>query len=304
MEVLIGTAECIVSSVSSTSIVCVNSENAGGLTLTINLNGATQTDGSISLLGSVPTISAVTPDVVSPVLTTAIQIDGSNFGTDIGSTTVTLINQADSSLTYSLTVTNVADTQIDCTYLGARTADYWIMVTNANGNSNKFTFVSKVEITSVSPTSGSILGGTELTITGGTFSTDTQQNLVYLIASTDDDILCDVTAATTTEVTCVTRAQTAEMTGTLDVVVATRIVEESVCGGTCNFEYTTADTPEVTALSASSFKAGDVITVTGTGFDTINDIEVLVGDNEMTPTLDSATEFTFAVPDDAVPGAD
>jgi hypothetical protein len=48
----------------------------------------------------------------------------------------------------------------------------------SSSNNNQFSYVFSVS--SVSPASGSINGGTLLTITGSNFSPDTQNTLVYI----------------------------------------------------------------------------------------------------------------------------
>jgi hypothetical protein len=51
----------------------------------------------------------------------------------------------------------------------------------------------------------------------------------------------------------------------LDVVVTGRILEESVCEGTCTFTYIEAGASVINIPASTAYRAGDLVTVTGTG---------------------------------------
>lgn len=51
----------------------------------------------------------------------------------------------------------------------------------------------------------------------------------------------------------------------LDVVVTGRIVEESLCEGTCAFRYVDTGASIVDVPANATYKEGDVVTITGTG---------------------------------------
>lgn len=69
-------------------------------------------------------------------------------------------------------VSTISDTEITCIVLGGDAGTYELFVyIEGIGNSNPKTFELKFEIDSITPSSGSIKGGTEITISGSGFST-------------------------------------------------------------------------------------------------------------------------------------
>jgi len=73
-----------------------------------------------------------------------------------------------------------------------------------SGYSNKIQLEAKVIISSISPSSGSLHGGTEITITGGIFSEDKLQTLAF-IGESSINAQCDVIESSLNEVKCITR---------------------------------------------------------------------------------------------------
>ena len=150
--------------VSSTQITAVSPAGTGMVNVTVTgpggvsaISAATQFTYSL-----VPTVTAITPPAAPLAGGTTVTITGGNFtgatAVDFGSTAATTftVNSAT-----KITVTVPAGT--------AGTVD--VTVTNANGTSatssaDQFTYESQPTITSVSPTSGALAGGTTVTITG------------------------------------------------------------------------------------------------------------------------------------------
>lgn len=104
-------------------------------------------------------------------------------------------------------------------------------------------------ITAISPTSGSIFGGWELTITGTHFVTHLLDNSVSIGGE-----VCTITASTATELKCMMPRVRRSLTDTttpykakagVAVHVALKLVELSVCkiGSGCLIDYTDAKTP-------------------------------------------------------------
>jgi IPT/TIG domain len=93
----------------------------------------------------------------------------------------------------------------------------------------------------VSPTSGSIAGGTTITIKGENFTPESNQ--VYIGSAVN--WICHIISETTTEIKCITPAKYAspEYDKPVDVLVTANIVDESTCTGTCKFTYDNSKTP-------------------------------------------------------------
>ena len=173
----------------------------------------------------------------------------------------------------------------------------------------------ELKVTGISPVSGSLEGGTELTITGINFSPTIKQNQVMI-----GNGFCDITSATSTELKCTTISAedalavidliTPVNTGTtsepiLEISVLVRIVEVATCDPTitCTFSYLLSETPELTSIvGAALVSAGDTLTVSGT----INSLDLKteflelsasVEDESLILTEDSVgSGFTFVMP--------
>mmetsp|Transcript_28781 Transcript_28781/g.25954 ORF Transcript_28781/g.25954 Transcript_28781/m.25954 type:complete len:107 (-) Transcript_28781:6750-7070(-) len=89
---MIGDAECVISSVSTTEIVCETSAQGTGNTLTVSLNSVDSTTAMTYDAGSAPSITSVTPNEFSPVLETAVTIAGNNFDANIDDTVIYFSN--------------------------------------------------------------------------------------------------------------------------------------------------------------------------------------------------------------------
>jgi hypothetical protein len=110
-----------------------------------------------------------------------ITIDGNSFGTDSSAIKVHLLD-SNSLPVYELNVDSVSDTEIIATLGGGHVGTYTLTVEKIGyGYSiNTKTFKYQIIIDSVSPSSGSINGGTTITISGSNFSTNLNDNVVFL----------------------------------------------------------------------------------------------------------------------------
>lgn len=137
------------------------------------------------------------------MLKTSGKLTGTGFGTDKRDLEV-ILRPVDPTKNqqYTLLVksVNALGTELDYTLIGGHKGAFKLYVKRKGyGKSNEVDFSYELKVTNVVPNSGSIAGGTELTITGLNFSTDKLENNVFLgsIAGFDNKI-CHVTAATTT----------------------------------------------------------------------------------------------------------
>ncbi len=149
--------------VSSTEITAVSPAGTGMVNVTVTGPGGVSAVSSASQFtySLVPTITAVSPPAAPLAGGTTVTITGSNFtgatAVDFGSTPAT-------------NVTVVTASKITAT-APAGTGTVNVTVTNSNGTSatssaDQFTYESKPTITGVSPASGTLGGGTTVTITG------------------------------------------------------------------------------------------------------------------------------------------
>lgn len=97
-------------------------------------------------------------------------------------------------------------------------------------------FQTSSTVTGVSPSSGSVFGGSLLTITGTNFSTTIEDQAVKV-----GDSYCDILTASTTQLTCQIRATglTASDAGTVNVLVFLAASFEASCpvSAACQFAF-------------------------------------------------------------------
>ena len=116
-------------------------------------------------------------------------------------------------------------------------------------------------VSAISPSQGSLAGGTSVTVQGGGFTPETEVTL-FNGAPCEEVIFNSYE-----EIVCVTTSHSSEMVVELNVNVGQI---PATCELTnCVFEYLESLTPEVTGVSPSNIQStGTVITVSGTGFGT------------------------------------
>ena len=114
------------------------------------------------------------------------------------------------------------------------------------------------EITNIEPLTGSIYGGTKLTVTGGPFTTDLKETFVKVGYKWWEEIdhYCYLISATETEVTCRLPLDLNREAKEYEVIAFAATYEESNCemADNCLFTFLSADTlPEVTEPASAVF---------------------------------------------------
>jgi hypothetical protein len=224
--VKIGNTSCTsVTVVNSTTITCTTgSKSAGTYDLTV-----TNTDTQVGTLTSgftyqgSPTISGVSPTLGDVSGGQIVTVSGTGF---LAGATVTIGSA-------SCAVSAVTATSITCTSGASVSGLYSVTVTNPDTQTgtraSSFRYIDAPTVTTVSPTSGTILGGTTITITGTNFYTGST-------VSVGGSACTSVTVVSTTTITCVTPAHAV---GAADVdVVSPFSTAGSLTGG-----YTFTTTP-------------------------------------------------------------
>jgi len=206
--------------------------------------------------------SEITPviDSISPTSLNSsglVTLNGSNFGNLVSALNITIGTQ-------TCLVQTVSDQEITCQLDGLDIGDQTINlniqgVGNAINSNNSTQVIIKGEplLQSISPASGSINGGTLITITGNGFDETTTSISI-------DNTVCKIVSVSIDQVTCLTSAHSSA-TG-LNFQVSVKNTQFTTSG--FSYEYSTAQSPSVSSLSPTSGSTGTTLTITGSGFGT------------------------------------
>merc|ERR1712106_837006 len=248
--VTVGGTDCVVSSITPASVMCVTPAGADGaadVEITSCAVSATSTYNFAD--ASSPEITSFSPATSSGP--TSLSFTGTNFGSSptvmVGST--------------ECTVTASSDTTVSCDLIGLAGGDYAVTVYNADlGLSNEESFTSTLDITSVTPASGSFGGGSLLAITGTGFDSDNG------FAVTVCDNVCETVSVTTSMIECLTPENDATGATEVSDVVVTQ--DSGSAESASAFTYDRALTPSVAAIDPvrGGTGGGTLVTITGTGF--------------------------------------
>jgi hypothetical protein len=234
-----------------------------------------------------PTVTSVNPNNGPTVGGTNITITGTNFAA--GLTTVTVGG------TSATNVSVTSSTQVTATTPAGASGPASVVVTVDRQTSNAATFtyvVAAPTASSVSPASGSKLGGTSVTISGANF----QSGATVSFGGTAATSVAFVSA---TQLTAATPAATSP--GAVNIVVTNPDTQSGSCAG-C---YTYLDAPTVTSVNPNNgpTAGGTSITITGTNF--ASGATVTVGGTGATSvSVTSATSITATTPAHAAGSAD
>ena len=148
-------------------------------------------------------------------------------------------------------------------------------------------------VTSFHPKSGSVHGGTLITVDGYHFSDDYQDNPIR-IGVTD----CMVEVSTPTQLKCRTEARVSAEVGDDDFIVLLKTYEEAVCGVDGGCKYTWTDTAKVSSYEVKfDDELNDyVLKLVGTGFNaTLDNTEVLIDTMKQPLVNASDTELNVRI---------
>jgi hypothetical protein len=139
---------------------------------------------SYTTTSSAVTITAISPTSWSPVLKGVLNITGTSFGTNASLLTTYLTNGSGN--VYQMKILNLTDTFLQVGIPGGLPGNFNVSVIKSGfGNAiavpeTANDFVYEVVVDSISPTNGSIAGGTLITITGRNFVADTLDTMVTI----------------------------------------------------------------------------------------------------------------------------
>lgn len=214
-----------------------------------------------------PTITDVDPTSVSG--STQLTLTGTGFGTDMSQVTVSIggedcvVDSVDLSTTVVCTVAAVP--------AGNNTID---LIVSGEGRASTTERVSgEATVTDVSPATGSVHGGTEVTFTGHGFSGQTS------VTAGGVEICTDVTIVSLTEMSCTTAAH---VDGAVDFIIESN----GETYPSISYTYSDAITPTVTSVSPLTGAAGDIVDIAGSNFGSdASAIHVWIGNVECTSVI-------------------
>ncbi len=205
----------------------------------------------LTVTSPAPTVTGLSPNSGPAGGGTSVTLTGTNF---TGATAVQFGAVAAS----SFTVVNA--TTITATSPAGSAGSMNVRVTTAGGTSataagNLFTYVAAPSVTSLSPSSGPVSGGTSVTITGTGLSGTTA-------------VAFGATPATSFSVVNATTITATAPAGSAGAVNVTVLTPGGTSAAGAGSQYTYLATPVVSGLSPSSgpTQGGTPVTITGTGF--------------------------------------
>jgi len=240
-----GTAATSFTVDSSTQITATTpAGSAGTVSVLVTTSGGTTAANTLFTYVLPPTISAVTPAIGSTLGGTVVTITGTNFN---GATAVSFKGAVATSFTVN------SSTQITATTPAGAVGAASVLVTtpgNTNAANTLFAYVPPPTVTAVSPSAGSTLGGTVVTITGTNFNGATAVSFGGAAA----------TSFTLNSPTRITATTPSGSTGAFSVLVTTP-------GGinAANLLFTYVAPPTIAAVSPAtgSTLGGTVVTLNG-----------------------------------------
>jgi hypothetical protein len=228
-----------------------------------------------------PIVTGVSPNTGSNSGGTVVTINGADFN---GATAVSFGGVA------ATGVTVVSPSQITATSPAGSVGTVDVTVTSPYGTSavtpaDQFTYLPSPTVTSISPTSGPMAGGTAVTVNG--------TNLTGLVSVTFGGLAASaITVNSSTQLTATAPAAT--VPGPVDVVVTTN--GGSSPTSSADLYTFVAPTPTVTGVSptSGSTNGGTAVTITGTGFTWAS--SVWFGNISASFTVNSSTQITATSP--------
>ncbi|MEL0627543.1 IPT/TIG domain-containing protein [Salinibacterium amurskyense] len=268
--------------VSDTEITVTTPAGSAGAAAVVVEHAAGDAEAGDFTYVAAPTVSDLTP-VIGPIAGgSAVTITGSGF---TGATGVTFDGDAGTSFTV------VSDTEITVSSPAHAAGEVEVVVEHAGGDvtAGNFTYLADPVVTDVTPTSGPLAGGTEVTITGSGFTGATGVTF-------DGDDGTSFTVVSDTEITVTTPAHAA---GDAPIVVVHPVVNAAAG----DFTYTEAPAIASLAPNTGPVAGGTVVTITGTGFTGATGV-TFDGDDGTSFTVVSDTEITVTSPAHAAGGVD
>jgi hypothetical protein len=265
---------------STTSIVVPvpTGATSGNVVVTI---GGLATNGVAFTVVSPTSITTLSP--TSGAVGASVTITGTNFGSTQGTSTVKF------NATTVTTITSWSATSIVAKVpTGATTGNVVVHASGVDSNGKAFTVLSTPNITSLSPTSGSV--GASVTITGTNFGSTQGTSTVKFNATT----VTTITSWSATSI--VAKVPTGATTGNVVVTVSGVASNGSA--------FTVVAAPSISSLSPTSGAVGASVTITGSNFGATQGTSTVKFNTTTATTITSwsATSIVAKVPTGATTG--
>lgn len=289
--VTVGGVNCsAVNVTSSTSLQCLTGPAATAIVDVVVTNTDTQTGTGTNLFEylDAPTFTSITPNSGSTAGGTIVNIVGSRFSNHSSLPTVLV----GGNVCYGVTYTSA--TQISCTTSAHSLGVVDVSVENASGlevsATNAFTFQASPSLSSISPNSGIITGGTTVTLSGAGFSA-----LGAGPSVTIGGVSCGgVTFISSNTLTCVTSS--VGSAGFYNVVVQN---DDGQSASLTNaFQYQQQPVIGGVAPSFGPLAGGTMISISGSNFSNFGGDPVITVDGNVCTDFDfiSSTSLTCTLP--------
>ena len=254
--VTIGLIECKITHMTYEKIDCstgkvVSSEASTSLPLNVHINSdAAVCNQSDCRFSYDRPITAMVKDILDREVRNSVEeiiIKGYNFGNDSSKLSVAIGPAV-------CNVSSVNDSHIRCVLYGAPAGSHKLHVYKSPSGNAWFNTSDTVRcialVTGVSPSLGSVHGGTDITIDGVGFDPTFGR-----VSVTVGGKQCQVKSVTYTKVVCTTPAGS----GSVNVVVQSG----SVTFPSVGFSYDSSVTPTISSLSSVRGRGGDAVTLSG-----------------------------------------
>jgi IPT/TIG domain-containing protein/BACON domain-containing protein len=279
-KVLFGTVPASFTLNSATQITAVSPAGSGTVDVTVTTplgTSATSTADRFTYRVA-PIVTSISPTVGPLAGRTSVIIKGTGF---TGASKV-LFGSVSASFTLN------SDTQVTAVSpAGSGTVD--VKVTTLGGTSvtstaDRFTYLPIPTVTSISPTSGPLAGGTVVTIRGSGFTGASQVRFGTVAVST---------FTVNSDGTQIAIYSPASSTGTVHVTVTT---PKGTSATSVADQFTYLPVPTIASISptAGPLAGGTTVTITGTGFTGVS--KVLFGSTASIFTVKSSTQITVISP--------
>ena len=238
--------------------------------LEISFNGLIVSSNSYQYSdNSVPIITKINPSSASPSLKTIVSVEGSNFGTDKSKVKLFLVSTLKNTTIYELSVINCTINLIYGVLGGGQVGSYKLKIELDQVGSSKEALINtalfkyELIVISLSPQTGSIYGGTQITIKGVNFSPVKKQNQVYL----GDNNYCVVLESSHDSIVCETKPAPSSYIDTpLSVAITQRVQDEAICPlQICMFIFVNQTSPRIDTKNLTFIvaRAGETVTLNG-----------------------------------------
>jgi hypothetical protein len=248
----VGASACAgVSVVNSTSITCNTPANTAGvyaITVT-NFDSQSGALASAFTYQAAPTVTGLSPNVGALAGGTTVTFTGTGFRTGV---TATVGGSA------CLSPTLVSSTSMTCTLPAHSAGAYTATVLNTDLQSGSllsaYTYQAAPTVTSVSPNTGPLAGGSAITVTGTGF-------LAGATAAINGTSCTSLTVDNPTSITCTTQAKAAGL-------YTLTVTNSDLQIGSLSSAYTYQSAPSVTSVSPNggALAGASLVSVSGSGF--------------------------------------